>query len=72
MRNKDVYIITCSKCGKENRYEDYSCVGLDQRERIIDDSIMSYTCPHCGENFFKASLDLYRSCTSLYCTVWTG
>ena len=34
MRNKDVYIITCSKCGKENRYEDYSCVGRDQRERI--------------------------------------
>ena len=52
MRNKDVYIITCSKCGKENRYEDYSCVGLDQRERIIDDSIMSYTCPHCGETTF--------------------
>lgn len=52
MRNKDVYIITCSKCGKENRYEDYSCVGRDQRERIIDDSIMSYTCPHCGETTF--------------------
>ena len=34
MRNKDVYIITCSKCDKENRYEDYSCVGPDQRESI--------------------------------------
>ena len=45
MRNKDVYIITCSKCDKENRYEDYSCVEPDQRESIIDDSIMTYTCP---------------------------
>ena len=52
MRNKDVYIITCSKCDKENRYEDYSCVGPDQRESIIDDSIMTYTCPHCGEITF--------------------
>ncbi len=52
MRSKDIYIITCAKCGKENRYEDYSCVGPDQRERIIDDSIMSYTCPHCGETTF--------------------
>lgn len=52
MRNKDVYIITCSKCDKENRYEDYSCVGPDQRESIIDDSIMTYTCPHCGEKLF--------------------
>lgn len=52
MRNKDVYIITCSKCDKENRYEDYSCVGPDQRESIIDDSIMTYTCPHCGEKTF--------------------
>ena len=50
--NKDVYIITCSKCDKENRYEDYSCVGPDQRESIIDDSIMTYTCPHCGEKTF--------------------
>lgn len=52
MRSKDIYIITCAKCGKENRYEDYSCVGPNQRERIIDDSIMSYTCPHCGETTF--------------------
>lgn len=52
MRNKDVYIITCSKCDKENKYEDYSCVGPDQRESIIDDSIMTYTCPHCGEKTF--------------------
>lgn len=52
MMNKDVYIITCSKCDKENRYEDYSCVGPDQRESIIDDSIMTYTCPHCGEKTF--------------------
>ena len=52
MMNKDVYIITCSKCDKENRYEDYSCVGPDQRESIIDGSIMTYTCPHCGEKTF--------------------
>ena len=52
MRNKDVYIITCAKCGKENRYEDYCFVGPDQRESIIDDSIMTYTCPHCGEKTF--------------------
>ena len=49
MRNKDVYIITCSKCDKENRYEDYSCVGPDQRESIIDDSIMTYTCLNITE-----------------------
>ncbi|WP_298092835.1 CpXC domain-containing protein [uncultured Catenibacterium sp.] len=52
MREKDIYVITCAKCSKENRYEAYSCVGPDQRERIIDDSIMSYTCPHCGETTF--------------------
>ena len=52
MRNKDVYIITCAKCDKENRYEGYSCIGPDQRESIIDDSIMTYTCPHCGEKTF--------------------
>ena len=57
MRNKDVYIITCAKCDKENRNEGYSCVGPDQRESIIDDSIMTYTCPHCGEKtFLKHSL----------------
>ena len=52
MRNKDVYIITCAKCDKENRYEDYCFVAPDQRESIIDDSIMTYTCPHCGEKTF--------------------
>ena len=38
MREKDIYIITCAKCDKENRYEGYSCIGPDQRESIIDDS----------------------------------
>ncbi len=52
MREKDIYIITCAKCDKENRYEGYSCIGPDQRESIIDDSIMTYTCPHCGEKTF--------------------
>ena len=34
-----------------------------ERERIIDDSIMSYTCPHCGEvqTFLKHPLTLYGS-----------
>lgn len=52
MRKKDVYIITCAKCGKEDRYEDYSCIGPDERDMIMDDSIMTYTCPHCHETSF--------------------
>lgn len=57
MRKKDIYMITCAKCQKENRYEDYSYVGPEEREIIMNDSIMSYTCPYCHEvSFLKHPL----------------
>lgn len=52
MRKKDVYVITCAKCHKEDKYEDYSCVGPNERDMIMNDSIMTYTCPYCHETSF--------------------
>lgn len=63
-------IVVCPKCKGEGKMEIWSSVNADLnpelRDKIMDDSLFLWTCPHCGEKIFVPFGTIYHDMTNRF------
>lgn len=62
--------VVCPKCKGEGEMEIWSSVNVsldpELREKIMDDSLFLWTCPHCGEKIFVPFGTMYHDMTNRF------
>lgn len=57
-------IVSCPACGKEGHYDHYSSANVtlnpDLKERILNNSLFTFECEHCGESALVETSCLYH------------
>ena len=56
--------ITCPKCNHESDYIVWYSINVtlnpEMKDKILDDTLFSWVCPHCGENYYVPYDFLYH------------
>ena len=56
--------ITCPKCNHESDYIVWYSINVtlnpEMKDKILDDTLFSWVCPHCGERFYAPYDFLYH------------
>lgn len=56
--------ITCPKCNHESDYIVWYSINVtldpEMKDKILDDTLFSWVCPHCGERFYASYDFLYH------------